>query len=69
MDTISCGPGNDEVTANRSDIIIDDPGNDDVCETVHLVGKAKKAKAAKHAEKAGKHRAWTASPAGGRADR
>ena len=69
MDTISCGPGNDEVTANRSDIIVNDPSHDDVCETVHLVGKAKKPKSAKHADKAGKHRAWTASPAGGRAGR
>jgi Ca2+-binding RTX toxin-like protein len=42
-DTIHCGPGFDEVTANRRDIIIDDPGNDDVCEAVHLPGDSKKA--------------------------
>ncbi len=42
-DTIHCGPGNDEVMANRRDIIIDDPGNDDVCEVVHLPNRSKKA--------------------------
>ena len=31
VDTIHCGPGIDEVTANRNDIIIDDPATDDVC--------------------------------------
>lgn len=42
-DTIHCGPGRDEVTANRRDIIIDDPGNDDVCEVVHLPKDPKQA--------------------------
>jgi Ca2+-binding RTX toxin-like protein len=37
-DTIHCGPGIDEVQANRNDIIADDPATDDVCEAVHFVG-------------------------------
>ena len=42
-DTIHCGPGRDEVMADKKDIIVDDPGSDDVCEVVHLPGDKKKA--------------------------
>ena len=64
QEIIHCGPGGDEVMADKKDIIVDDPGSDDVGEVVDPPGDKNKAdKAVRRSAKVDPQH-WQAEPGG-----